>query len=171
MHDSDDEREAQAWCALRNDDPRLAFRLFLRLAMEGSANAQYQLGHMFFGGEGVREDEALAARWYRTAAEQGHAKAQCDYAWCLDAGVGVPCDLVQSAAWLRRSAQQGNRNAQYALGMAYERGEGGMPHDIGRAVHWYRLAAVQRHEEAVARLTVLLSLAPVRPATSTRATS
>jgi TPR repeat protein len=122
MHDSDDGREAQAWCALRNDDARLAFRLFLRLAMEGSANAQRQVAEMFFYGTGVREDEPLAARWYRTAAEQGHAEAQCDYAWCLDRGLGVARDRQQATMWLRRSAQQGNRSAQYALGIATSAG-------------------------------------------------
>ena len=57
--------------------------------------------------------------------------------------------------WLRRSAQQGNRSAQYALGIAYERGECGVPRDLRRSVHWYRLAAAQDHEKAVARLAIL----------------
>jgi TPR repeat protein len=45
--------------------------------------------------------------------------------------------------------------AQTNRGELYERGEG-VSRDCRRAVHWYRLAALQESRRAQARLTVLL---------------
>ncbi len=59
-----------------------------------------------------------------------------------------------AAYWLRRSAQHGEANAQCGLGRLYELGDG-VPRDLRRAIHWYRLAAAQEHRRAIARLAVL----------------
>ena len=42
--------------------------------------AQNNLGHMYFSGEGVPQDEAEAVRWFRLAATQGYAPAQSNLA-------------------------------------------------------------------------------------------
>ncbi len=52
----------------------------------------------------------------------------------------------------RAMAEQGSPDDQYYLGLRYERA---MPLDPREAVHWYRLAAAQRHAEALYRLCVL----------------
>ena len=46
------------------------------LAETGVPEAQFNLGVMYFTGDGVPEDDAEAVIWYRQAAEQGHADAQ-----------------------------------------------------------------------------------------------
>ena len=48
---------------------------FRLAAVQGHADAQFNLGHMFESGLGVAKDRAEAARWYRMAAAQGHAVA------------------------------------------------------------------------------------------------
>jgi hypothetical protein len=48
---------------------------FRLAAVQGHADAQFNLGHMFENGQGVARDRAEAARWYREAAAQGHAVA------------------------------------------------------------------------------------------------
>ncbi len=50
-------------------------RWFRLAAVQGHADAQFNLGHMFENGQGVTQDRAEAARWYRMAAAQGHALA------------------------------------------------------------------------------------------------
>ena len=50
-------------------------RWFRLAAVQGHADAQFNLGHMFESGLGVAKDRAEAARWYRMAAAQGHAVA------------------------------------------------------------------------------------------------
>lgn len=52
------------------------FRENLQAAEQGNAAAQYNLGAMYYKGQGVRRDDAEAVRWYRQAAEQGLAQAQ-----------------------------------------------------------------------------------------------
>ena len=45
-------------------------------AERGDADAQNQLGVMYYRGEGVVQDRCKSADWFRKAAEQGHPKAQ-----------------------------------------------------------------------------------------------
>ena len=45
-------------------------------AEQGDANAQYNLGFMYYYGQGVNKDKAEAAKWYRKAAAQGDADAK-----------------------------------------------------------------------------------------------
>ena len=47
-----------------------------RLAEDGDAEAQNDLGVMYGNGEGVPQDYKEAVKWYRLAAEQGVAAAQ-----------------------------------------------------------------------------------------------
>ena len=47
---------------------------YYEAAMQGDAEAQYQLGNCYYNGDGVRKDFSAAADWYREAAEQGYRK-------------------------------------------------------------------------------------------------
>ncbi len=53
-----------------------AVRLYSLAAAQGHADAQFNLGGMFFRGQGVAQDRAEAIRLYRLAAAQGHARAK-----------------------------------------------------------------------------------------------
>jgi len=48
-----------------------ALELFLQLANKNELDAQFNLGVMYFKGEGVLKNYKEAAKWYRKAAEQG----------------------------------------------------------------------------------------------------
>ena len=37
----------------------------------GDVNAQFELGSMYYGGEGVAQNSAESMKWFRRAAEQG----------------------------------------------------------------------------------------------------
>ncbi|MDO4440771.1 MAG: sel1 repeat family protein, partial [Moraxella sp.] len=45
-----------------------AFAIFKRLAEQGNADAQFNLGNMYDNGNGVKQDYAQAVRWFRKAA-------------------------------------------------------------------------------------------------------
>jgi uncharacterized protein len=47
-----------------------------KMAEQGYAPAQYNLGVYYDNGQGVATDKAEAMRWYRMAAEQGYALAK-----------------------------------------------------------------------------------------------
>ncbi len=53
-----------------------ALREWRRLAEQGHAKTQYNLGVLYQKGQGVPQDDAEALQWYRKAAEQGNARAQ-----------------------------------------------------------------------------------------------
>lgn len=46
------------------------------LAEQGVAMAQYNLGQMYYEGQGVPQDQTEAVRWFRLASEQGHNEAE-----------------------------------------------------------------------------------------------
>jgi len=89
-----------------------ALRLVRPLAEHGNAEAQYQLGQMYFFGEGVPEDLEEGFRWVRKAAEQGHAEAQFQLGQMYYFGEGVPEDLQEGLAWVRKAAKQGHAGAR-----------------------------------------------------------
>ena len=111
-----------------------------KLGEQGNAVAQYCLGFIHSGGEGLLRDRAEAARWFRKAAEQGHAEAQWHLGNMLDTGEGVPQDRAEAAAWFRKAAEQGIVRAQWRLGNMYAAGEG-VPQDKAEAAAWLRKAA------------------------------
>ena len=101
-----------------------AYRGFRRLAEQGYAAAQFNLGMMYSGGKGVPQDHAEAAKWYRRAARQGNAGAQNMLGFVYGRGRGVRKDYAAAARWHRRAAKQGHAAAQFNLGTMYRRGHG-----------------------------------------------
>jgi tetratricopeptide (TPR) repeat protein len=53
----------------------MSFQAIVEKAERGDAEAQYNLGAMYFYGKGVSQNDVEAAKWFRKAAEQGHAGA------------------------------------------------------------------------------------------------
>jgi uncharacterized protein len=62
--------------AYERSDYAIALRLFRPLADQGSVQAQYKIGLMYYSSVGVAQDLAEAAKWFRKAAEQGYSGAQ-----------------------------------------------------------------------------------------------
>jgi len=113
-----------------------------KLADQGDAGAQFNLGVMYANGRGVAKDDAEAVKWFRLTAEQGNARAQFNLGVMYDNGRGVAKDAAEAVKWYRLAADQGDAGAQFSLGVMYAKGEG-VPKDDAEAVKWYRLAAEQ----------------------------
>ena len=62
---------------------------YIKLAEQGDAEAQHNLGLCYINGYGVQQSYEEAAKWFRKAAEQGNASAQYDLGLCYDNGDGV----------------------------------------------------------------------------------
>ena len=80
-------------------------------AETGDTVAQYNLGSMYWSGEGVLIDHKQAVNWYRKAAEQGHANAQYNLGGMYEVGHGVQEDLVTAYAWAKIAQVNGNKGA------------------------------------------------------------
>jgi hypothetical protein len=82
-----------------------------RLADQGNAVAQCNLGNLYDDGLGVPKDEAESARWLHKAGEQGYAPAQYLLGIAYATGDGVPEDYVQAHLWWSLVAAQGDAEA------------------------------------------------------------
>jgi TPR repeat protein len=86
---------------------------FYRLAAaQGLDGAQFNLGYMYYYGDGVAEDEAEALRWYQLAAAQGQPFALYQVANCHEEGLGVRKSKAAAIRWYRRAQAAGNPDAE-----------------------------------------------------------
>ena len=71
-------------------------------AVQGDADAAYQLGYLYETGDGVPQDEKEALRWYLMGAQKGHSKAQFNLAVMLEEGRGQVTaeQLALSQQWV-----------------------------------------------------------------------
>lgn len=130
------------------DSPReSALADYQKLAKQGDADAQYELGISYLNGKDVVKNEIEAVKWFRKAAERGHAKAQCRLGTCYRFGEGVLEDRAEAAKWFRKAAEQGDKRAQFYLAMRYKDGDG-VVQDQVEAAKWFRKAAEQGELEA-----------------------
>ena len=83
-----------------------------RLANEGDALAQYNLGVMYDEGLGVPQDYKEAVKWYRMAAEHGIAKAQSGLGVCYANGLGVTKIPIEGYAWYKIAIANGDEDAK-----------------------------------------------------------
>lgn len=125
-----------------------------RHAMQGAADAQYNLALRYSTGQGVPANAEEAAAWCQRAAQQGHARAQCQLGLMYAKGDGVPKNVGEAVKWWHAASRQGNRTAQLALGLSYENGTGVVKND-GQAVAWYRIAAESGEAAARFRLGLM----------------
>ena len=79
-------------------DYKTAYKLWLPLAEQGDAEAQYNLGVMYEHSLGVPQDYKTAVKWYRLSAEQGLAIAQSRLGFLHLLGIrGVQQDYKRSS--------------------------------------------------------------------------
>ena len=120
------------------------------LAEQGNVEAQYNLGLMYYNGQGLTQNSAEAVKWYRLAAEQAHAYARLNLGAMYRNGQGVPEDFVKAAKWYRLAAEQGNAIAQDNLGILYYFGDGVLQNNL-ISYMWTNLAFENGAPEAEAR--------------------
>jgi len=88
---------------------------YIRKAEDGDVDAQYNLGVIYYHGEGVPRDFEKAYIWFRKAAEQDDADAQYNLGFMYGRGEGVQKDHTQSLQWFKRAADQGHSAAKAIL--------------------------------------------------------
>ena len=59
------------------------------LAEQGSAEAQFKLGAVYYHGEGTLQNYKEAVKWYTTSAEQGNADGQFNLGLMYSNGEGT----------------------------------------------------------------------------------
>lgn len=140
-----------------------ALREFTIAAEAGLHLAQYNLGVMYFTGEGVTQDYTLAYKWTRMAAEQGHINAQYNLGTLFYNGLGMrsavftrwplllfyrQSNFEEALKWYGYAAEYDHGEAQYLLATMYEKGEG-VDQDLIMASVWARLAKDNEVPDAI----------------------
>jgi TPR repeat protein len=86
-----------------------------KLADQGDADAQWDMGYRYHNGQGVPQDDAQAVRWFQRAAYQGHVNSQATLGAYYWAGRGVPKDLGQAYFWSVVALHHGDRDSESRL--------------------------------------------------------
>ena len=121
---------------------------YLKAAEQGDADAQRQIGYMYYKGEGVEQNYKEAAEWFLKAAEQGHARAQNNIGYMYENGTGVLQNYQESMVWYLKAAEQGDADAQHRIGLFYSNGKL-VEKDLVKAYAWFNLAAAGGHKKSV----------------------
>ncbi len=119
-----------------------ALSLYLQLAKQGNADAQFNAGLIYANGQGIAKDDEQAVAWFGKAAKQGHKEAQTKLGFMYATGKGVVQNYNLAVYWCYKAAEQGDVTAQYNLGMMYLKGQG-VVKDNSLAVSWLSKAAAQ----------------------------
>ncbi len=127
---------------LASDAPSLFLSELMTRADHGDAQAQCDLGVLYWSGKRLPQDYSKAAAMYRKAADQGYPRAEYNLGYLYSQGVGVPKDLGQATKWIKKAAEQGYPKAQTMLGLYFRSGTG-VSKDPVEAVKWFREAANQ----------------------------
>jgi TPR repeat protein len=84
------------------------------LAEQGDAEAQFNLGSLYYQGWGVPQDYREAAKWLRKAAEQNHGFAQATLGTIYAEGVQgvIEADYPQALMWFILATARGDGEAR-----------------------------------------------------------
>ena len=118
-----------------------------KLAQQGDARAQNELGVRFYFGTGVDKNPVTAVKWFTAAAKGGVAKAQYNLGILCEKGEGVLEDDAEAVKWFTKAAVQGFPLAQADLGAMYLIGKG-VKQDFLRAYAWMNLAEFNGNAKA-----------------------
>lgn len=100
-------------------DYTVAIKEWRPLAINGDADAQFNLGQAYKLGRGVPVDFKLAEGWYRKAADQGHFQAEDNLGLILFQNGDRP----KAMPYIEKSANRGEPRAQYVLATALFNGD------------------------------------------------
>ena len=81
-----------------------------RAADQGDADAQFNMGAMYYDGEGVQQDYQKAKQWYEKAAEKKDANAQYILGFMYEKGHGVRQDLATAKEWYGKACDNGKQD-------------------------------------------------------------
>ena len=134
--------------AYKKQDYLTAIIEWMPLAKEGNMLAQYNIGRMFYLGQGVPMDYSKAFKWFKKSAKQDHSDTQVFMGNLYDRGHGVLKNFKVAAKWFKLAAAQNNAMAQSKLGVMYAKGEGVIK-DQMKAYMWFNLSAANGHEMGI----------------------
>ena len=128
-----------------------AIKWWEKAGEQGQKYAQNALGQFYFHGAYPGDTNHInyqaSATWLLKAGNQGYVPAMNNLGFLYQYGWGVGQDLTEAGKWYRYAAEHDDSNAQASLGLMYESGQGGLPHDKVQAYKWFLLSSDQGNAE------------------------
>jgi uncharacterized protein len=93
-------------------NPKKGVYWFEKAAKQGSARAQYSLGIIYMGNDGITQDDKKSFYWTKKAAEQGYTLAEYNLGGYYIMGKGVIKSLKDAAYWVKKAYEGGHDNAE-----------------------------------------------------------
>ena len=127
----------------------LAADIYKRLAKNGDARSQNDLGFLYSVGQGVPQNFKSAALWFHKAAEQGHAPALLHLAGLYAAGRGVDQSTIEAhkyyslAGLLAQDANQTRLALSHRDAMTSRLTAAQLTAARKRACRWWRTYRIQ----------------------------
>ena len=112
---------------------------YRRAADMGIATAAYNLGTLYYNGQGFTQDYTQARHWFEEAAKRNDPYAEFQLGLMYGNGKGLDVDTASELRWYTKAAGQGLPAAQYNLAVMYHNAEG-VPQDDVKAYAWLLLA-------------------------------
>jgi hypothetical protein len=118
MEDTKERRRNQlrdAVIALKSGDSETAFKIWLPFAERGNSAIQWNVGSLYYVGEGVDKNTDKAFYWFEKSAEKGYHAGQHSLGKMYQDGAGVTQDIDKAVYWYKKAAKQGNKQAREIL--------------------------------------------------------
>lgn len=112
---------------------------YRQAADAGISTAAFNLGTLYYNGQGFPQDYTEARRWFELSAKRNDPYAQFYLGLLYGNGKGVDADAAKEMAWYSKAAHQGLAAAQFNLAVMYHNGESVAQDDI-QAYAWMLLA-------------------------------
>ena len=112
---------------------------YRQAANTGIATAAYNLGTLYYNGQGFPQDYAKALQWFEESAKRNDPYAEFQLGMMYGDGKGVDVDTALELHWYTKAAQQGLPAAEYNLAVMYHNAEGVQQDDV-KAYAWLLLA-------------------------------
>ena len=122
---------------------RRVFEWMLKASLQGDANAQNELGLLYYNGSGgALQSKSKALEWIQKSANQGYALAESNLGWMYQNGEGIPQNYNKAFEWYQKSAGQGYDVAQGNLAYLYLNGLGVIA-NLDKAFEWFEKSSIQ----------------------------
>jgi TPR repeat protein len=120
-----------------------AYFWFTRAAEKNHAKSSYQLGQMFFEGNGVAKNNETAFSWFLKSAEEGDHESQFKVAEWYEVGLHVEKNEEKAFFIYKKLADANKEIAFLKVGECYEFGRG-VEKDESIAIEWYQKGVTRK---------------------------
>lgn len=130
---------------------------YQRAAALGVGTAAYDLGTLYYNGQGFAQDDAAALHWFRLAAERDDPFGEFQLGMMYGLGRGVAADPAEELRWYAKAARHGLPAAQYNLAVMFHNGEGTASDEV-QAYAWLLVAEQGGVDVSEAKPVILAAL-------------